>query len=184
MREETYLNDYSEDLVEKYEKGTEFIDRGKDQEGEELLREVIEREENFAPAYNKLAVMYIRQDNKSEAREILEYVLGEVDPKFPPALTNMGSLEREAGNTYKAKELYQEAIDLNSEYGPAYNNLGVILREEGEISKSVKYLKKARKLGTYAFKAKEDTPIYKDPGCMVPIILGFVFLLLTIFWLL
>jgi len=183
MREETYLNDYSEDLIEKYEKGTEFIDRGKDQEGEELLREVIEREENFAPAYNKLAVMYIRQDKKEKAREILEYLLEEIDPNFPPALTNLGSLEREKGNTHKAKELYQEAIELNSEYGPAYNNLGVILREEGEISKSVKYLKKARKLGTYAFKSQEDTPIYKDPGCMVPIILAFIFVVLTIFWL-
>ncbi|MFN2363798.1 MAG: tetratricopeptide repeat protein [Halarsenatibacteraceae bacterium] len=183
MREETYLDDYSEDLVEKYKQGTEFIDRGKDQEGEEVLREVIEREENFAPAYNKLAVMHIRQDNKEKAREILEYLLAEIDPKFPPALTNIGSLEREEGNTYKAKELYQEAIELNSEYGPAYNNLGVILREEGEISKSVKYLKKARKLGTYAFESKKDTPIYKDPGCMVPIILALIFVVLTIFWL-
>ncbi|MGM0420016.1 MAG: tetratricopeptide repeat protein [Bacillota bacterium] len=182
MREDTYKKEYPQDLIEKYEEAVDELNMGKIDEGQKQMQEIIDRETSFAPAYNKLAVLYIRQKEKEKARQILHKAL-EIDPEFPPALTNMGSLEKEAGNTQKAKELYQKAIDLNSEYGPAYNNLGVVLREEGEVAESVKYLKKARKLGTFTYSSiDEERPIYKDPGCMIPIVIAVIFILLTIFW--
>ena len=180
MREEEYLEKAPRKIEDLYEEGTEKMDIGEEEEGEEKLQRILDRDDSFVPALNKLAVLRIRQDRKDEARDFLRSALRQ-DPDFPPALTNMGNIIKEEGNKEKAVEYYEKAIELNEEYGPAYNNLGVIKREEGELKESVKYLKKARKHGTFSFKSA-DNPMYKDPGCLVPIAMVVVLIIILFFW--
>lgn len=181
MREKDYLEKSSELLKNKYEEACQKMDQGEYEEAEDLFQEILRLNDSFAPACNKLAVLAIKQEEQDKAREELKSTL-EMDPEYPPALTNLGSLKKSEGNFHQAKELYQQAISKNEEYGPAYNNMGVILREEGEIKESVKYLKKARKHGILAFSQKSDGPLYKEPGCMIPIILSGLVLLGLLYW--
>ncbi len=181
MREKDYLEKSSELLKNKYEEACQHLDQGEFEEAEALLREILRLNESFAPARNKLALLAIRREEQDKAREELTRTL-KVDPDYPPALTNLGSLEKAEGNFHRAKELYQQAIDKNEEYGPAYNNMGVILREEGKIKESVKYLKKARKHGTLTFSKRSEGPLYKEPGCLIPIILSALVLLGLLYW--
>ena len=181
MREKIYLEQASEEIAEKYEDGAEAVDIGKFEKAEKLLDEVLEKDPKFVPAYNKLGVIEFYRKDLNEAEKKLKKA-NEIDEEFPPTITNLGSLAKERGDLDKARELYEKAIKINPEYGPAHNNLGVVYREQGEFGKSVKQLKKARKLGSYAVKMK-DKPLYKSPGCLVPLGLVIVFGLLLYFWL-
>ncbi len=182
MKEDKYLDNAPQKIEELYEEGKEKINIGEETEGEKILKRILDRDETFVPALNKLAVLKIHEDEIKKARQHIDRAL-EIDPEFPPALNNKGNLLKEKGNKQKAIELYEKAIDIDPDYGPAYNNLGVIKREAGEYKESIKYLKKARKKGTISLK-KTDKPIYKDPGCMFPIGLAVLLILLTLMWVL
>ncbi len=182
MKEEKYLEQAPKKIENLYNEGTEKIDIGDEEEGEEILQSILERDNTFVPALNKLAVLKVRQDEVDKARQHIDRAL-EIDPEFPPALNNKGNLLKEEGNRQKAIDFYEKAIDINSDYGPAYNNMGVIKREEGEYKESIKYLKKARKRGTLSIKPT-DKPIYKDPGCMVPIVMAIFLVAFLLLWLL
>jgi len=171
MKESEYKIDLSEEAEEKYDKIAELIDLGDFEEAEAFLEEFMAEHENFVPALNKLAVIYIYKNNLDRAEELLKDIL-ELDNEYAPAVTNLGSLAKEKGKKQRAKKLYQKAIEINEEYGPAYNNLGVIYREEGNYSKSIKYLKKARKKGSMAYTASTDKPFYKEPGCIFMLVLA------------
>ena len=181
MLEKIYLEKASEEVVEKYEEGTEAVDIGEFEKAEKILHGVLEKDPEFVPAYNKLGVIEFYRKNFEKAEEKLKKA-HEIDDEFPPTITNLGSLAREKGNEEKAKNLYEKAVKINPDYGPAHNNLGVVYREENNYGKAVKHLKKARKLGSYAVKMK-DTPLYKSPGCLVPLGLVIVFGLLFYLWL-
>lgn len=180
MKEEGYLNKASDEIEEKYKKGQQLTSRGNYNEGKEIYEEIIEEEQDFVPAYNKLAVIAIYQDKLEEAQEWLNKALT-IDNEFAPSISNLGSIMREKGNLPGAKSMYEKAIAIDEEYGPAYNNLGVVLREQGKYTQSVKYLKKARKLGSYSVKVDAEKPLYKEPGCFIPIALVILIIVIIIF---
>lgn len=182
MKEDKYLDKAPKKIEKLYEEGKEKINIGQEEEGEEILKKILERDNTFVPALNKLAVLRIRQGEAEKAREHIERAL-QIDPEFPPALNNKGNLVKEKGEIQKAINFYEKAMDINPDYGPAYNNMGVIKREEGEYKESIKYLKKARKRGTLSLKPT-DKPIYKDPGCMIPIGMAVLVILILLTWLL
>ncbi|MFW5980462.1 MAG: tetratricopeptide repeat protein [Halanaerobiaceae bacterium] len=181
MKEEQYLNDTSEEIEEKYKDGNKALRRRNLEESEEIFIEIIEEDRNFAPAYNKLGVLYIFKEEYNEANTWLNKAL-RVDKNYTPAIMNMGNLMREQGQNRKAISYYEKAIDVDSDYGPAYNNLGVIYREEGNISKSIKYMKKARKKGGLRVKTDVNKPLYKEPGCITVVALVLIVIFLVI-WL-
>ena len=181
MLEKIYLEKATEEIVEKYEEGSEAVKVGEFEKAEDLLHEVIKKDPEFVPAYNKLGVIEFYRKNLAKAEEKLNKV-NQIDDEFPPTITNLGSLAKEKGNKEKAKKMYEKAVKINPEYGPAHNNLGVVYREDNNYGKAVKHLKKARKLGSYAVKIK-DTPLYKSPGCLVPLGLVIDFGLLFYLWL-
>lgn len=181
MKENHYLEEIPEDLEEKYESGVSDLEIGKLDKAAGKLQEVIEEEENFVPAYNKLGVISFYRKDLEEAEKWLKEAY-ERDKEFAPTITNFGSLAKKRGNLDEARELYEKAKNINPDYGPAYNNLGVICREQGDFAESVKHLKKARKLGSYSVKIS-DEPIYKRKGCIIPVGLVIIFGLLIYFWL-
>ena len=180
MREAEYIDNLPADKAKKYKKVLKLFERrNKKAKGE--LHNIIEEHPDFAPAYNKLAVIAIREDRTEKAEELL-YEAIEIDSEFAPAITNLGSLARGAGNNTRAKKLYEKAVEIDPEYGPAYNNLGVIYREDGDYENSIKYLKKARKHGSFVYGSKNDRPFYKKPGCLTGLLVLVGFGLLFYLW--
>ena len=173
MKEEKYLKKLNDKNKNLYQESVRLIEAGKKKEAKKKLSRLINREKPFIPAMNKMAVIYIYNNDYDKAQNLLNRILKR-DSEFAPSVTNLGSIAKEKGNFTKAKELYKRALSIDKEYGPAYNNLGVIYKEEGNISKSVKYLKKARKNGSYSYQFNLDKPFYKDPGCLFVLFLMFV----------
>lgn len=66
------------------------------------------------------------------------------DPRHYRALTNLGNLALEAGNTDEAVEHYEAALKLNEDFANAHHNLGVAYRRQGKLNKSVRSLRKAQ----------------------------------------
>jgi len=181
LREKDYLEEVSEEFKEKYEEAVSKLEFGEFDEAQVRLEELLDEKEDFAPAYNKLGVIYLYKKNFEKAEKLLKTGQN-YDENFAPIITNLGSLAKKRNNIDKAEGLYQRALEINDEYGPAHNNLGVILREKGNFSGSVKHLKKAKKLGSYSVKIS-DEPFYKRKGCLVPLGLAIVFATLIYLWL-
>lgn len=181
MKESHYKEQLSEEKQKNYQKCVDLIDKGRRKKAEKLLQEFLDENPNFVPALNKMAVLKIYKKEFNSAKKLLNQILQQ-DPDFAPAITNLGSIAKEMGNIKRAKDLYQKAIAANEDYGPAYNNLGVVYREEGDYSKSVKYLKKARKRGSFSYQLNADKAFYKDPGCLFVIFL--VIAVITVLYLL
>ncbi len=182
MKEKVYIDKLEEKNKELYEKGKHNLETGEYDKAEKLFRRFLEDVDEFPPVYNKLAIKCIYCGDFEKARELLHKAL-EIDEEFAPAITNLGSLEKKKGNLEKAKEFYEKAIEIDEKYGPAYNNLGVIYREKGEYGKSVKNLKRARKLNSYAVKLKSNKPFYREKGCIVPLIIFAVIIVIFYLWL-
>lgn len=180
MREEVYKNQLEEENKKLYQNCVNLLEKGRRKKAKKQLEQFLEEKPNFVPALNKKAVILIYNKEFNQAQSLLNKILQQ-DPDFAPAITNLGSIAREMGNLKRAKELYQKAIKINEDYGPAYNNLGVIYREEGNYSESIKYLKKARKKGSFSYNINADKPFYKDPGCLFVIFLVITLILIIYF---
>lgn len=178
MKESYYTKQLSEEAAEFYQNCVDLLEKGKQKQASARLNNFLEEQSDFIPALNKRAVLYIYEKDYAKAQDLLQSILNK-DPDYAPALTNLGSIAKELGNTHRAKELYQQAIASDDEYGPAYNNLGVIYREEGDYNNSIKYLKKARKRGSFSYQLNSDKPFYKDPGCLFIIFLLLIFIFIA-----
>ncbi len=182
MKEEFYLKQIPKEVEERYKEGVDKLDTGKFQEAEKIFMEVLETAGDFVPVYNKIGIKYIYENDLEKAGEWLNRALDR-DPKFAPAITNLGSIEKKRRDLEKAKKYYKQAIEIDEEYGPAYNNLGVIYREEGDYGQSVKYLKKARKHGGYSFIPIGGRAFYREPGCIIPLLILIGGIILFYLWL-
>ena len=87
------------------------------------------------------ALIYDNETDAAKAR--FERAL-DVDPKHFRALTNLGNLALEAGNTDEAIKAYEAAIQINDDFANAHHNLGVAYRRKGQMTKSVRALRKAQ----------------------------------------
>lgn len=58
----------------------------------------------------------------------------------------LGNLYFDAGDFIKAEQSYKRAIEEDPTHASAHHNLGVVYRRQGDIARSIKMLKKARKL--------------------------------------
>ena len=181
LREKDYLEEVSEEFKDRYEDAVSDLEFGKFEDAKKSLENLVNEKEDFAPAYNKLGVIFLYKKDLEEAEKWLKEGQ-EYDENFAPIITNLGSLAKKREKIEKAEELYKKALEINDEYGPAHNNLGVILREKGNFSDSVKHLKKAKKLGSYSVKISEE-PFYKRKGCLVPLGLAILFSALIYLWL-
>jgi len=171
MKESYYKEQLAEEEKKAYQKCVDLVEKGQRKKAAQKLDEFLSGKPNFVPALNKIAVIYIYKKEYNKAQSLLNQILQQ-DPDFAPTITNLGSIAKEMGNLKRAKELYQRALKVDEEYGPAYNNLGVIYREEGDYSESIKYLKKARKKGSFSYHLNADKPFYKEPGCLFVIFLA------------
>ena len=76
------------------------------------------------------AVMYLNQENYSEAVKLLRAVAGKTS-KFSAPYINLGIAYSRLGELEKAEENFKKALDINKQHPVANNELGMVLRKTG-----------------------------------------------------
>jgi tetratricopeptide (TPR) repeat protein len=106
-----------------------------------------------AEAYVLRGTAHIYMNNLDAARAAFDTALI-YDPKHYRALTNLGNIELEEGNTDKAIIAYESSLKLNEDFANTHHNLGVAYRRAGQIGKSVKALRKAQNMSNKQMRAE------------------------------
>ncbi|PNY82383.1 tetratricopeptide repeat protein [Deinococcus koreensis] len=107
-----------------------------------------------AEALNSLGVQAALLDDTAGARAHFEEALL-ADPAHYRALTNLGNLDLEAGQSAEAEARYRQALKIHPDYDGAHHNLGVALRRQGRVGESVSSIRRGQRLGMR--RSKEDT---------------------------
>ena len=118
---------------------------GRQQDADRLFRELARRFPDHPEGFNKVGVVYAQQKDLDQAREWFQRALA-VDGRYPPALTNLGNLLLEGGQTQEAIAYYTLALQHNPSYGPAHKNLAVALRRQGRHFEAVRHLRRGDRL--------------------------------------
>jgi len=115
------------------------------QKAENSYLEAIKNNPYLLEAYILLAEIYIFQNRINDAAAILKKAdsLKINDAKLRFLQGTINAIEN---NYQKAKEYFNQAIQLNPYYGMAYASLGKIALESGEGRKAIAYYKKATAL--------------------------------------
>jgi tetratricopeptide (TPR) repeat protein len=104
----------------------------------------LSRDEHLA-VENKRGVAFVNMQRTGDAREAFEAALA-VDPRYAPALVNLGNLHLEAGETDEAIRYYERAVLSDDDYALAHHNLGVAYKRLGRTGDAVRELRKATRL--------------------------------------
>jgi tetratricopeptide (TPR) repeat protein len=107
-----------------------YLALGDMQQGERLLRTIIDREPAYMAAYAALAQMYMRQGRTDAALEGYEEIARR-QSRPVPALTIAGILLEQQGKPAQARERYERALALDPEAAVAANNLAWLLAHSG-----------------------------------------------------
>ena len=97
---------------------------------EKALRQAIEIDTSYLPAYVALGSLYIAQNRLDEATKEFE-ALSSKSPRPEAGRTMLGILKEAAGDTAGARAEYERVLDLNPDAGVAANNLAWLLSESG-----------------------------------------------------
>lgn len=104
----------------------------------------LSRDERLA-VENKRGVAFINMQRTAEAREAFECALS-IEPRYAPALVNIGNLHLEAGEADQAIRYYERAVLSDDDYALAHHNLGVAYKRLGRTGDAVRELRKATRL--------------------------------------
>ncbi len=93
---------------------------------------------------NKLGSTALQMGNQTEAKKCFEFIIQE-NPKFAPALSNMGYIYALNSNFNKAMELYNQAIALDPDYEQALINKSALLLNLNKKSEALVLMKRIMK---------------------------------------
>lgn len=165
-----------------YQKGIALRKSGKLLEAKSTFEECIKVNPDFDGSYNALGGVHFSLGNLNEAISNFEKVLqistnnntkNTVKKNLAKAYAKLGNNEMAAGNSKKAVEYLNKAIELDN-YDAAYLSLAKLYSETGEYDKSIaacenamKYRSSISKGGPYyymgvAYKFKGDTAKAKE----------------------
>jgi len=89
-------------------------------------RNAIIEDRRWAIPWNNLAVIAIDERQLGEADSLLRIAV-EIDPRYAPALYNMGSVRWDLGDEEAAERWYRRALEADPSWAQPYNNLGALL---------------------------------------------------------
>jgi tetratricopeptide (TPR) repeat protein len=112
---------------------------------EEGNREIIEKAENdelriprTPYQLNRQAVEYLRRDKISDAEALLKEALDR-NPRYTPALFNMGYAMIMQDKKNEAEKLFKQVLKISSTFPMVNYNLGIMSGERGDIRKAKRY---------------------------------------------
>lgn len=123
------------------------------------FKRALEIKPDYSPARNNLGSAYISLEQWDKAIECFKTVKDDLlyaTPHYPAS--NLGLIYYKKGDYDKAKQYYQEAIDLKSGYPKALHGLGQVYLATGQHGKAV------RKLEQAAEKVGRSARIHLDLG--------------------
>ncbi len=124
---------------------------GEPSKAEELLRQGIEAEPSFLPAYGMLAQLYLSQRKLDQARQELD-TLAERQTNPVGALTMSGVILQSQARTAEARQRFERAVATDPRAAVAGNNLAWLYAESGQN------LEQAVKLAEAAAREMPDVP--------------------------
>jgi tetratricopeptide (TPR) repeat protein len=98
---------------------------------ETSIRQAVNRDASYRPAYDVMASIYMRQGKLDEARRMFEQVIAE-RPTDVPALTMIGILLEAQGKRAEAMKAYERVLGVDSRAALAANNLAYMHAETGQ----------------------------------------------------
>jgi tetratricopeptide (TPR) repeat protein len=122
-----------------------FLGRGDLRAAEKLLIQVLALNPAEVEAYNRLGLIYLRQEKFNKAENIFrKLVLTSADE--PAFFSNLGLAMYRQGKPEEAKGHYQKAIELDASRAGRYFSLGQVLRDLGEMEAALQHLRKAAEM--------------------------------------
>jgi tetratricopeptide (TPR) repeat protein len=115
-----------EAVLASYERALDSMRAGNWLEAELELESLTAEHGNYAGPYVNLAIVYMHDDRRDDARGALDRALA-IDPTHAAANNELGILLREEGKFDEAERAYRRALDSDPAYGLAHYNLGVLL---------------------------------------------------------
>jgi tetratricopeptide (TPR) repeat protein len=169
-----FLGRHPDDKDAKTFVAREQIHLGNDREALNLIKEVLEKDKHYAPAYKIGVEIYKNRNDRYELRQLyLDMIknLGE-KPEFVTKVCELSSLE---GLFEMSVSYCQRGISLNPKEPSNYVYLGLTYKETKEPEKAMRYLKQAADsfpkseianltMGRYFEEAKNYTDSYKYFG--------------------
>ena len=101
-----------------------MIDAGRLRSAEQLLSRIIDREPNFAEAWNKRATVRFIIGNHGESAKDIAKVL-QLEPRHFGALSGLGMIHMQAGNGQSALKSYEAAFAIH----PYLRNIKTLIDE-------------------------------------------------------
>jgi tetratricopeptide (TPR) repeat protein len=111
----------------------------------------LELEPGLEEAHFKLGILYFAKQRYKDCANQMEEILKN-NSSNPDAFFFLGMINKETGDTVRAIQRFQEAVELNNTYYNAYMQLGLILLESNP-ELSLKYLNNAIRIDEFSDEA-------------------------------
>ena len=132
---------------ERFNLAERSLKKGKIDDALTAFQRTLDMDAAFAPAYARLSVIALQQNDLETAAQYLQRAL-EIRPNFAAGHYQLGSIYHKQGEIEKAIESFEDALTLQPNFTPACNALAWLYAEEG------KNIDEAIALATRAIKLK------------------------------
>lgn len=119
--------------------------RGDLKEAEKWFIKVISLHDAHAEALNRLAVIYLKQDNPRRAELLYRKIFG-ITQKEPSYYANYGRCLYDQGRKHDALEAYENAAKLDATQAPRFISIGQIYYELNDLQKALAHFSRAVEL--------------------------------------
>jgi predicted O-linked N-acetylglucosamine transferase (SPINDLY family) len=135
----------SADLQQYLLKGLQCHEAGRLDEAEQIFKEIIDRNPEYADAYNLLGIVYAGHKNFKEALLYFKEAV-RLDPDNAPYNSNYGNALQDNDKLNESLPYYFKAIELKSDLTDAYYNLSNALRKLQRYPESLNYINITKRL--------------------------------------
>jgi len=110
----------------------------------EAAQQALERDPNFAPAYNQLALVYMETKRHQKSEEAFKKAL-EIQPDYPEVHNNLGALMNRLERYGEAVQYFENALASERYSTPenAQTNLGYSYLKMGQLTRAKTHHQKA-----------------------------------------
>jgi tetratricopeptide (TPR) repeat protein len=112
------------------------LELGRDKDALASFRQVIERKNDYAPAFVGAGEAYAKQEDRANAQRMFQRAL-ELDAKCADAMNHLGLLATGANDTAAARGWFQQAIEAQPDHPGAINNLAVWYAKMGQPNDAI-----------------------------------------------
>lgn len=115
-----------------YQTGVIKINEGDFESASEILEQVVREDQNSSEKLKMLAISQYNQQNYQEAEINFNKLLEKDKENNFSYYNSLANIYRDQGESDKAVEYYEKAIEANSKYETAYLNLAILYKMEKE----------------------------------------------------